>query len=184
MIITHYFSQYKIQESTQVVMQLLKTHERKGFLPFGRSPYTKMYSVMPAQYLFTAADALTPQLIKYSWKTSGSQTVIAASELHYFQTFVPPSDTTKNITRFSHCWEGFILKAETANPSEINGKPAISVLSPQPRLLDPATGSGRCKLSCYCSSETRFACNEESLIVAPNQNTRAAVSSRSNYTLT
>lgn len=143
MIITHHFSQYKIQESTEVV----KTHERKVFLHLGSSAYTKTYSVMPTQYLFTAADVLTPQLIKCSWKTSGSQIGIAASELCYFQTSVPPYDTIKNITQFSHCWEGFILKAETANPSELNGKPAISVLLPHPRLFDPTVGSGRCKLT-------------------------------------
>jgi len=124
----------------------------------------------------TTTDALTPQPIKCSWKTSGSQIGIAASELCYFQIFISTSDTTKNTSHFSHCWEGFILNAATACLSQINGKPAVSVLLPYPRLLDTTVGSWICKLTQYCGSTPSFACNKESIIVTANQNIRAAVS--------
>lgn len=55
----------------------------------------------PLYRILVPVDALTPHLIKCSWKTSGSQTGIAASELCYFQTSISPSDT-KNISPASH----------------------------------------------------------------------------------
>lgn len=131
-----------------------------------------------------STDAWTPQLIKCSWKPCGSQTGIAAWELRYFKTFISPSDTTKNTTCFSHCWEGFIPNAETASLSQINGKTAVSILLPYLRLLDTTKASWICKLTCYCGSKPSFVCNKEHVIVAANQNIRAAVSSWSNYTLT
>lgn len=106
-------------------------------------------------------DVLTPQLKKCSWKTSGSLNGVAASELCYFQAFISPSDTTKNITSFSHCWERFIPNAEIASLSQINGKRVVSLLLPYPRLLDTTMGSWICKLTCCCGSKPSVACNKK-----------------------
>lgn len=152
--------------------------------PSASSSMAILCSYISSLQTTTGCEKPTTDLIKCSWKTSGSQTGVAASELHYFQTFTSPSHTTKNITCFSHCWEGFILNAETASPSQINGKTAVSVLLPYPRLLDTTMRSWICKLTRYCGSKPSVACNKKNIIVAANQTIRAAVSSCSHYTLT